>query len=41
MATKEKLDLDSLATTDPKKVEAIYKNILQGSASGSSIVLDI
>jgi hypothetical protein len=26
----EKADLDSLAATDPKKAEAIYKSILQG-----------
>lgn len=31
MATTEKVDPDSLAATDPKKAEAIYKSILQGS----------
>ena len=30
MAATEKVDLNSLATTDPKKAEAIYKSILQG-----------
>jgi len=30
MATTERVDLDSLVTTDPKKAEAIYKSILQG-----------
>ena len=30
MATAGKVDLDSLAATDPKKAEAIYKDILQG-----------
>ena len=30
MPTTEKVDLDSLAATDPKKAEAIYKSILQG-----------
>ena len=30
MATTEKIDLDSLAGSDPKKAEAIYKSILQG-----------
>ena len=30
MATTEKVDLDSLAAADPKKAEAIYKNILKG-----------
>jgi hypothetical protein len=33
MATTERVDLDSLAATDPKKAEAIYKSILQGSSS--------
>jgi len=31
MATTEKVDLDSLAATDPKNAEAIYKEILQGN----------
>ena len=31
MTTTEKVDLDSLAGSDPKKAEAIYKSILQGS----------
>lgn len=30
MTTIEKVDLDSLAGSDPKKAEAIYKSILQG-----------
>ena len=33
MVATEKADLDSLATTDPKKAEAIYKSILQGNRS--------
>ena len=31
MTTTKKVDVDSLAATDPKKAEAIYKSILQGS----------
>ena len=31
MTTTERVDLDSLAATDPKEAEAIYKSILQGS----------
>jgi len=31
MATTERVDLDSLAGSDPKKAEAIYKGILKGS----------
>ena len=30
MTTTERVDLDSLAGSDPKKAEAIYKSILQG-----------
>ena len=30
MTTTEKFDLDSLAGSDPKKPESIYKSILQG-----------
>ena len=32
MTTTEKADLGSLAATDPKKAEAIYKSILQGTS---------
>ena len=37
MATTERVDLDSLAGTDPKKAEAIYKSILQGSVACTCI----
>lgn len=32
MTTTERVDLDSLVAKDPKKAEAIYKSILQGTA---------
>ena len=40
MATKleDKVDPDSLAATDPKKAEAIYKSILQGLLLNTSRV---
>ena len=38
MSTAEKVDLDSLAATDPKKAEAIYKSILQGRCCGLASV---
>ena len=37
MATTEKVDLDALAASDPKKAEQIYKNILQGLQTGVTV----
>lgn len=33
MATTERVKLDSMAGSDPKKAEAIYKSILQGAVA--------
>ena len=33
MVATDKVDPDSLAATDPKQAEAIYKSILQGNCS--------
>ena len=36
MTTTERVNLDSLAGSDPKKAEAIYKSILQGVVASFS-----
>ena len=41
MTTTDKVDLDSLAATDPKKAEAIYKSILQGKKLDLNSVRDV